>query len=41
MQSYISKALVDMAEGEIVLKTQEELVPRQTAVGTVAGGEES
>ena len=37
VRSHISKALVDIAGDEIVLKTQEELVPRQTAVGAVAG----
>jgi ATP-dependent Clp protease ATP-binding subunit ClpC len=37
MQSYISKALVDVEENEIVLKTEEKLVPRTSAVGALTG----
>jgi ATP-dependent Clp protease ATP-binding subunit ClpC len=38
-ESYISKALVDVQENEIVLKTQEELIPPSTAVGALTGEE--
>jgi hypothetical protein len=38
-QSYISKALVDVQENEIVLKTNEELIPPSTAVGALSGEE--
>ena len=38
-QSYISKALVDVQENEIVLKTQEEFIPPSTAVGALSGEE--
>ena len=38
-QSYISKALVDVQENEIVLKTHEELIPPSTAVGALSGEE--
>jgi ATP-dependent Clp protease ATP-binding subunit ClpC len=37
MQSYISKALVDVEENEIVLKTEEKLVPHPSAVGALTG----
>jgi ATP-dependent Clp protease ATP-binding subunit ClpC len=38
-QSYISKALVDVQENEIVLKTNEELIPPSAAVGALTGEE--
>ena len=38
-ESYISKALVDVQENEIVLKTNEELIPPSTAVGALTGEE--
>ncbi|MFC2025100.1 ATP-dependent Clp protease ATP-binding subunit [Chloroflexota bacterium] len=37
VQSYISKALVDVEEKEIVLKTEEKLVVHPAAVGAAAG----
>ena len=37
MQSYVSKALVDVEESEIVLKTGEKLVPDKAPVGALAG----
>jgi ATP-dependent Clp protease ATP-binding subunit ClpC len=37
MQGYVSKALVDVEENEIVLKTGEKLVPDKAAVGALAG----
>ena len=37
VQSYVSKALVDVEENEIVLKTEEELIPRPPAVGALLG----
>ncbi len=39
VQRYISKALVDVEENEMVLKTQEKLVPEQAAVGALTGDE--
>ncbi len=37
VQSYISKALVDVEENEIVLKTEEKLVPHAATVGALLG----
>ncbi len=34
---YISKVLVDVADNEIVLKTDEELVPHREAIGALTG----
>lgn len=41
MQSYISKALVDVVENEIVLKTGEEITVRSAAVGALLGDDKS
>jgi len=41
VRSYISKALVDVEENEIVLKAEEELVPPPAAVGAAAGNDKS
>jgi len=37
VQSYISKALMDVEENEIVLKAEEKLVPYPAAVGALLG----
>jgi hypothetical protein len=37
MQSYISKALVNVEENEIVLKAEEKLVPDPAPVGALTG----
>ena len=37
VRSYVSKALVDVEENEIVLKTDEKLVPHPAAVGALLG----
>ncbi|MFC2022871.1 hypothetical protein ACFLTL_01770, partial [Chloroflexota bacterium] len=36
-QSYVSKALIDVEEHEIVLKTKEELIPDLAAAGALLG----
>jgi hypothetical protein len=41
MQGYISKALVDVKENEIVLKTGEEIIVHSAAVGALLGDDKS
>jgi len=41
MHSYVSKALVDVADNEIVLKTDEEPFPGMAAVGALLGDDKA
>jgi len=41
VKSYVSKALVDVADSEIVLKTDEEPFPGMTAVGALLGDDQA
>jgi ATP-dependent Clp protease ATP-binding subunit ClpC len=41
VKSYVSKALVDVADNEIVLKTDEEPFPGMTAVGALLGDDQA
>jgi ATP-dependent Clp protease ATP-binding subunit ClpC len=41
MHKYVSKALVDVKDGEIIVKTKEKLLPHPSTVGALSGEKES